>query len=197
MMWSLLGPRTVRVLWIFVGVFFGVPCITAAQGQGGQEGAKLLRTPPALRAEHKRLHEELEKAIRSGGKTAQAAKEVQRRMAPHFEEEEKYAMPPIGLLQPLARGELRPDMNEAIPMAGRLEANWAKMLQEHERIIEALERLSSAAKSENKPEHARFAERLILHAKNEEQVLYPAAILIGKYLEMKLGEEGKSPPPSK
>jgi hypothetical protein len=29
-----------------------------------------------------------------------------------------------------------------------------------------------------------FAEKLKLHAKNEEEVLYPAAILVGEYLKL-------------
>jgi len=36
------------------------------------------------------------------------------------------------------------------------------------------------------PEHARFAEKLMLHAQTEEEVLYPAAILVGEYLKVKL-----------
>jgi hypothetical protein len=31
-----------------------------------------------------------------------------------------------------------------------------------------------------------FAEKLKLHAKTEEQILYPTAILIGEYLKQKL-----------
>jgi hypothetical protein len=53
--------------------------------------------------------------------------------------------------------------------------------------VTALRRLISAAKREKKPEHARFAEKLMLHAKTEEEVLYPAAILIGEYLKLRLG----------
>jgi hypothetical protein len=39
---------------------------------------------------------------------------------------------------------------------------------------------------ESLPDHARFAEKLALHAKTEEDVLYPAAILVGEYLKLKL-----------
>jgi hypothetical protein len=31
-----------------------------------------------------------------------------------------------------------------------------------------------------------FAEKLALHAQTEEEVLYPAAILVGEYLKLKL-----------
>jgi len=36
-------------------------------------------------------------------------------------------------------------------------------------------------------EYAEFAEALMLHAKTEEEVLYPASILIGEYVREKLG----------
>ncbi len=41
-------------------------------------------------------------------------------------------------------------------------------------------------RKENKEEYVRVAEKLLLHAQTEEQVLYPAAILIGEYLKLKL-----------
>jgi hypothetical protein len=42
-----------------------------------------------------------------------------------------------------------------------------------------------AAKQENKSEYIHFAEKLKVHAQTEEEVLYPAAILVGKYLKLK------------
>jgi hypothetical protein len=48
--------------------------------------------------------------------------------------------------------------------------------------------LGSAAELEHKPEYVHLAEKLRLHARNEEQVLYPAAILIGEYLKLRLAE---------
>ena len=47
------------------------------------------------------------------------------------------------------------------------------------------EALTSAATEEGHNEHARFAQKLILHARTEEEVLYPAAILLGEYLKLK------------
>ncbi len=56
------------------------------------------------------------------------------------------------------------------------------MLREHKEIVDALKKLSGAAKKERKTQYARFAEKLILHAQTEEEVLYPASILLGQYL---------------
>jgi hypothetical protein len=68
-------------------------------------------------------------------------------------------------------------------MADRLAEDLPNMLEEHKAIVAALDKLKVAAMAENKQKQVHFAEKLILHAKNEEDILYPAAILIGKYLK--------------
>jgi uncharacterized protein YqiB (DUF1249 family) len=67
-------------------------------------------------------------------------------------------------------------------MTDRLRAKLAEMLREHKAVVTALKRLTAPAKREKKSVHARFAEKLMLHAKTEE-ILYPAAILVGGKLE--------------
>jgi len=60
-------------------------------------------------------------------------------------------------------------------------------MHEHKAIVIELHKLVEAAKNENRPEYVLFAEKLKLHAQTEEEVLYPAAILIGEYLKLKRG----------
>ena len=145
-----------------------------------------LSVPPAIRVEHEHLHHELEAAVASGGTTAMRAREVAAILLPHFEEEEAYAMPPLGLLKSMARKETlnEAQVEAAIGMAGRLRLEYGKMLKEHKEMTEALHQLAAAAKTEGKPEQSAFAESLILHAQNEEQVLYPATLVIGDYLKL-------------
>ena len=147
-----------------------------------------LKIPKSLQAEHAELHEELARAIAAGGKVSEAAKTVAALLHTHFEKEEEYALPPLGVLSELAQGKVTPEMRSAIVMADKLKADLPHMLQEHKDIVVALGKLIAAAKQENKLEHARFAEKLILHAQNEEELLYPAAILVGEYLKLRLGE---------
>ena len=71
-------------------------------------------------------------------------------------------------------------------MTDRLKAELPEMLEEHKAVVATLKTLITAAEADNKPEHARFAEKLILHAQTEEEVLYPAAILIGEYVKLRL-----------
>ena len=99
---------------------------------------------------------------------------------------EEFALPPIGLLEALARGEVGDEMRGVLVMTERLKAELPEMLREHHAVVAALRQLIAAADEEKLPEHARFAEKLMLHAKKEEEVLYPAAILIGAYLKLKL-----------
>lgn len=144
------------------------------------------KIPESLKAEHVELHEDLARAIKAGGKTAEAARAVEDVLHPHFLKEEEYALPPLGLLSSLAQGNVTPEMRTVIAMTDKLKADLPHMLKEHKAIVAALEKLSATAKQEGKPEHALFAEKLMMHARNEEEVLYPAAILVGEYLKMRL-----------
>jgi hemerythrin HHE cation binding domain-containing protein len=145
-----------------------------------------LQVPSSIAAEHHELHEELASAIKSGGQTGDAAKIVEQRLSSHFEKEEEYALPQLGLLAPLAEGRVSPDMKPAIELSDRLKADMPKMLEEHKAIVEALNTLKEAAKAENKMQAISFSEKLSAHAQNEEQIMYPAAILVGEYLKLKL-----------
>jgi hypothetical protein len=141
--------------------------------------------PKPLTEEHAELHAELVGAAKAGGKTGEAARSVAQVLHPHFVKEEEYALPPLGLLTALADGKLPDDIPAVIAMTDKLKADLGRMLQEHKAVIAALHKLIEAAENEKKPEYVHFAEKLKLHAQTEEQVLYPAAILIGEYLKLK------------
>ena len=70
-------------------------------------------------------------------------------------------------------------------MTERLKKDLGKMLKEHKSIVSALKGLIKAAKREKKAEYVHFAQKLILHARTEEEVLYPTALLIGEYIKSK------------
>ena len=126
------------------------------------------------------------KATKAGGAVGEAAKAVAKALHPHFVKEEEYALPPLGLLAPLSKGEVTAEMKSVLAMTGRLKKELTEMLAEHRTIVGLLEKLSAAAKKEGKSEFAVFAEKLTLHARTEEEVLYPASILIGEYVKLKL-----------
>jgi len=145
-----------------------------------------MNVPKPLKEEHAELHAELVAATKAGGRMGEAAKSVAQVLHPHFVKEEEYAMPPLGLLQMLAEGKLPHDIPAAIAMTDRLKKDLSHMLHEHKAVIAALHKLMEAAENERKPEYVYFAEKLKLHAQTEEEVLYPAAILVGEYLKLKI-----------
>ena len=144
--------------------------------------------PQPMIEEHEELHTDLKKAIMAGGKVGEAAEVVANVLHPHFDREEKFALPPLGLLSALSKGKIEPEMVEVLKMTDKLKAELPTMLEEHKTIVAALEKLKEAAKQEKKPEVVHFAEKLVLHAETEEQVSYPTAILIGEYLKLKLSK---------
>ena len=141
--------------------------------------------PRSLRLEHEELHVELAKAMVVPGILGDAAKNVARVLDPHFKKEEEYALPPLGLLPMLVGGKIRPEMREVLPMTDRLKVDLPHMLEEHKAIVAALHDLIEEARKARLPEHEHFAEKLTLHAKNEEEVLYPAALLVGEYIKLR------------
>ena len=152
--------------------------------------------PHVLEIEHQELHDEIWKATKVPGETGQAARAVVRVLLPHVLKEEEYGIPPLSVLPRLARGEVTADMAWVIPRAEKLNAELPRMFQDHALIVTALQDLLRAATKEGHVGFARFAQKLILHAQMEEEVLYPASIVVGEYLKLKLAsleEQDESP----
>jgi hypothetical protein len=149
----------------------------------------VLGVPPAVAAEHDEIQAALEQAVRSGGATGEAALTVRKLLQPHFEKEEQYAMPPLSLLPRLATDQVTGDLRGALAVTRRFREEYPMMLADHRAILAALSDLAAAAEQESKPHQAAFARKLMHHAETEEQVLYPAALLIAKHLELSLAEE--------
>ncbi len=155
---------------------------------GAPVAAGTITSPKALAAEHAELHERLAEAMNAGGAVAEAARALAKVLHPHFVREEQIAMPPLSLLPALSEGRVTPDMRPALEMTRALRRELPRMLQEHVAIKAGFRALGEAAKRENNVRIARFADRLILHAETEEQVLYPAALVVGDVLEQRLAK---------
>jgi hypothetical protein len=94
----------------------------------------------------------------------------------------------LSLLGELARGkgaidQARADL--AVSLAGKLRAELPTMLAEHQAVAEALKGLRAAAQQEGRHEYVEFTEQLMQHAKTEEEIFYPAAIVVGDYLKLR------------
>jgi hypothetical protein len=142
--------------------------------------------PVALRQEHDELHQYLRAATQAGGEVGDAATALARLMHPHFVKEDEFALPPLALLSRLARGDVTAEMAAVLKLTDRLEAEMPAMLAEHQAIVAALARLADAAGRAGRTDIVDFAQKLSLHAQAEEQVMYPAALLVGRFVRERL-----------
>jgi hypothetical protein len=156
-----------------------------------EEGKALMKPkieiPQSIQAEHEAIHSELVEATKAPGRTGAAAKALAEVLHPHFVREEEIALPPLGLLALLAAGAKLSDAqeSEALAMTDSLRRELPKMLHEHEQIRAAVEGLRRAASEERALRYQQLADQLALHAQTEEEVLYPAAVLVGDLIRAK------------
>jgi hypothetical protein len=159
-----------------------------ASGTAAEESAVSFEVPEGMEAEHDQLHADLAALTQVGGRTGEAAIAVAEVLEPHFAKENEYALPPLALLVPLSQGKFEADMAGVLEMTDKLEAEMPTMHSEHEEIAAALKVLHDAATAENNPAGVQFAEELTAHAHEEEEVLYPASLLIGRYVKLRLAQ---------
>jgi hypothetical protein len=131
----------------------------------------------------------LRRAAETGGETAEAAELLESILRPHLAKERIDVLEPLGLLARLAAGEVCPGMAEVLPQIEQLANDRHGLRVEHATILSAIKRLVAAAREEGKSQPARFAERLLFRAWLDESIFSPLAILIGKYLELRLHPE--------
>lgn len=142
----------------------------------------MIATPHSISTEHHELHETLARATNEAGEVGEAARELESVLAPHFAREEQIASPPLGLLAALAQVPATAEMRAVLPMTEALERELPQMLREHAGIVEAAGRFRAAAERSGRQEYVRFADHLAAHARQEEEILYPAAILVGRHV---------------
>lgn len=144
--------------------------------------------PESLTHEHETLHERLHGAQEAGGAVREAADRLVEALHPHFVREEEIAMPPLSLLRPLSEGEYRPEMDEVLALTDALADELPRMLAEHESIKAAAGKLAEAAQDDGRDDIVALCNELGVHARSEEEVLYPAALLVGELVRQRSAE---------
>jgi hypothetical protein len=152
-----------------------------------------IQMPPSLRIGHDELHRSLAALAGEAGTLGDEVRRVARLLEPHARKEEAFVLPALGLIARLARGEIHPEMAQVFPHTDWLKNNLATLLAEHSMILGAAEKMLDAARAERRSDCVELAERLINHLRGEEEVLYPAAILVGQYLRLSLAAEVRDP----
>ncbi len=182
-------PVLVTVIFLFVSTLTTPSAAAAPETEKPMKAG--IEIPKSLQIEHGEIHAKLVEATRAPGRVGEAARKLAEVLHPHFVREEEIALPPLGLLQPLAAGAAIPEerRSEALAMTDSLKRELPRMLEEHGRIRAAVEQLRLAATAEKATEYERLADQLALHAQSEEEVFYPAAILVGEAIRARTNKD--------
>lgn len=86
--------------------------------------------PSSVRAEHETIQAALADAVKAPGRVGVAARALDAILEPHFAREEEIALPPLGLLAPLASGTRPPGASDILSMTDALRAELPAMLAE-------------------------------------------------------------------
>jgi hypothetical protein len=157
---------------------------TRSAGEEPPVRATAYEIPKSIQVEHEAIHAALVDATKAPGAVGVAARELADVLHPHFVREEEIALPPLGLLKALAAGSPVTDatMADILKMTDALKTELPRMLEEHQAIRTAVEKLGAAARAEKSASAKALADELAAHARTEEEVLYPAAILVGEVI---------------
>ncbi len=140
-----------------------------------------LTAPPTLEKEHEDIWKLLMEVQHLSGKTGSIAEKLAKDLKLHIDKEETLALPLLGILRDLVNGKLsNASAKRATHIHQKLEKEYPGMLHGHKELYKILQRLKKAGEEERHLTAVRFAEALEKHSQEEEEVLYPAAVLAGR-----------------
>lgn len=141
--------------------------------------------PASIKKEHEYLLDEIGRIALLEDSTGKAAVKLKKLMQHHFKEEEDYVLAPLGLLPSLIEGKIPAQSKAVIGLTDKLKAELNHMSAEHQLIKAYMDELIQAAGKENHPEVNSLEKEINKHAATEEEVFFPASILIGEFLKLK------------
>ncbi|HEX6170187.1 MAG TPA: hemerythrin domain-containing protein [Chitinophagaceae bacterium] len=142
--------------------------------------------PSSIKKEHENLLDQIHRITLFRDSAGLVAIKLNDLMQHHFKEEEDFALPPLGLLSLLASGKIPEQSNEIILLTDKLPSQLTHLGVEHQLIKAFMDELRQADTNGSHPEIIEFEKELHKHANTEEEVFFPAAILIGEYLKLKV-----------
>ena len=140
-----------------------------------------LSAPASMEKEHQDIWQLLIGVQNLSGKTGSVAEKLAKDLKVHIDKEETLALPLLGILRDLVNGKLSSaSAKRASSLYAKFEKEYPGMLHGHKELYKVLERLKKVGAEEGHLTAIRFAEALEKHSQEEEEVLYPAALLAGK-----------------
>lgn len=148
--------------------------------------ARKPEVPSSIKKTHEFLLERIRKLTLNKDSSGIIALKLEDLMQHHFKEEEDFILPLLGLL-PLLANEQMPEQNkELLLLSEKVKSQLNHMSAEHQLIAAYIEELKKASDKESQTEIIEFENEVIEHATSEEEVFFPASILVGEYLKLKL-----------
>jgi hypothetical protein len=176
---------TTSILAVVMADAVGARTPRAATSQTSEAKERTFPFPITLLQEHAELHTGLDTAASLPGETGAAARRVLTLMNRHFQDEQRRVYPLLTLLPMLSKQQVEPWMAELLPMADRLRTDIDEIRRADIEISDALDTLKTAAWRESHPEVAFLAKRIRHHDMMDEEILYPAALVVGDCLRLK------------
>ena len=141
--------------------------------------------PASLKETHEELLQQLHQFTLIKDSSTPFVLKLEELMLHHFTEEEDYILPPLGLLPFLANGQGQENFTEIMALSEKAKSQMDHMSAEHQLIIAYIGELKEASTKENRPAVIQFEKEVAKHAVSEEEVYFPASIMVGEYLKLK------------
>ncbi len=141
--------------------------------------------PSSIKKTHEQLLEQIHKITLYKNSSAAIAIKLDSLMQHHFKEEEDLILPPLGLLPLLANNQIPEQSKDVILLSKNIKTMMTHMSVEHQLISAYIEELKKAADKQQLSEIMDFEKEVHQHANSEEEVYFPAAIMVGEYLKLK------------
>src|SRR5215469_7892592 len=150
-----------------------------------------LTAPASMEREHQDIWRLLIGVQHLSGKTGSIAEKFAIPLKAHIDKEESLALPLLGILRELVNGDLsQATAKRALGISQKFEKEYHGMIRGHKELTKVLERLEKVGAEEGHLTAVRFAEALKKHSQEEEDVLYPAAILAGRMASKQVKKKG-------
>lgn len=138
--------------------------------------------PSSIKDDHAALMASIKQLTTIDDSSGRVAIKLLELMQHHFKEEEDNVLPALGLLPFLASGQLPGQIQEFKPLADQLNVKIFHLEIEHQLIKAHIDELMKVSSSEQKAGIEQLESALMVHAKTEEEIFFPAAIVIAKFL---------------
>lgn len=139
-----------------------------------------MKVPESLREEHEFFMERLKRYSARNDETGKALRQLLELLEPHVQKEDELVLPLLGAIGGVAAGTPLESSGAVMSSYKRYAAQYDNMFAEHFPIRKALMRAVSTARREGCDDVVETLDALEHHARVEEEVLYPAALLVGR-----------------